>query len=295
MLPERCGLCPRRCGANRRAGEKGLCGAGDELKAARAALHHWEEPCLSGEAGSGTVFFSHCSLRCVYCQNREISRGEAGRAITWERLSEIFLELQAAGALNVNLVTPTHYLPFIFPALERAKKRGLTVPVVYNTSGYELPEVIRALDGLVDIYLPDFKYVSPELSLRYSGAADYFKYASAALSEMVRQAGKPVFRGDILQRGVIVRHLCLPGCLWDSRAVLRHLWETHGSRIYISIMSQFTPMNLSAYPELNRRVAPEEYEALVDYAVDLGIEQGFIQEGEAASESFVPPFDLTGV
>lgn len=293
-----CRLCPRECGADRLSGQAGACGAvGDQIRVARAALHFWEEPCLSGSDGSGAVFFSFCPLKCVYCQNRAISRGDAGKDISIERLAEIFLELQAQKAHNINLVTPTHYIPQIVLALREAKRQGLSIPVVCNCGGYEKPETLRLLDGLVDIYLPDFKYLSPETAGRYSGAPDYPERAKEALAEMIRQVGEPVFDiHGIMQKGVIVRHLLLPGRLREAKDVIRYLYETYGDRIYLSLMSQFTPLeNVVGWPELNRTVTEEEYNALVDYALELGVENGFIQEGGAADESFIPQFDCEGV
>ena len=269
----------------------------NQVMAARAALHMWEEPCISGEEGSGPVFFSGCSLGCVFCQNHEIALGDTGKEITVERLAEIYLELQAKGAYNINLVTAGHFLPQVIRSLRLAKEQGLQIPIVYNTGGYEKVEAIRMLDGLVDIYLPDLKYVSSQLSARYSGAPDYFTVASAALAEMVRQTGPAVFdERDMLVRGTVVRHLLLPGCLEDSKAVIRYLYETYGDQIYISIMNQYTPLaHVKKWPEIDRRVTEEEYDALVDYAIDLGVENGFIQEGETAEESFIPAFDIEGV
>lgn len=292
-----CHLCPRDCGVDRTAGKRGRCGMTDQVMAARAALHMWEEPCISGEEGSGTVFFSGCSLGCVFCQNHEIALGDTGKEITVERLAEIYLELQAKGANNINLVTAGHFLPQVIQSLRMAKEQGLQIPVVYNTGGYEKVEAIRMLDGLVDIYLPDLKYVSSQLSARYSGAPDYFAVASAALEEMVRQTGPAVFdERDMLVRGTVVRHLLLPGCLEDSKAVIRYLYETYGDQIYISIMNQYTPLaHVKKWPEIDRRVTEEEYDALVDYAINLGVENGFIQEGETAEESFIPAFDIEGV
>ncbi len=282
---------------DRDAGQVGYCGVTSELRVARAALHMWEEPCLSGEAGSGTVFFSGCNLRCVYCQNYHIAHAELGKAITVERLAEVFGELQAKGALNINLVTPSHYVPQIIQALEMAKARGLSLPVVYNSSAYEKVETLRLLDGLVDVYLPDLKYVDSAISMKYSHAADYFVVATAALAEMVQQVGEPFFDDQgIMRKGVIVRHLLLPGCLEDSKAVIRYLYETYGERIYISIMNQYTPLpHVARYPELDRRITSEEYDELVTYALDLGVENGFIQEGDTALESFIPDFDDEGV
>lgn len=293
-------LCPRNCGARRNAGEIGVCGQTDRLKAARAALHFWEEPCISGKEGSGTVFFSGCSLHCVFCQNRDISDGTAGKFITAERLTEIFLELQEKGANNINLVTPGHFAPQIARALAGAKEQGLRLPVVCNTGSYEYVETLKGLEGLVDIYLPDFKYMDSTLGRRYSHAENYSEVAKAALAEMVRQTGAAVFeKGDedgLIKRGTIVRHLVLPGCTEDSKAVIKYLYETYGNTIYISIMNQFTPMSgLEKYPEINRRVTKEEYEEVVDYAISLGVENGFIQEGETAEESFIPAFDGKGI
>ncbi|WP_249293537.1 radical SAM protein [Fumia xinanensis] len=296
-LLKNCMLCPRNCGIDRTGGRRGVCGAGEHVKAARAALHFWEEPCISGDRGSGTVFFSYCGLQCVYCQNRAISRGQAGKEISTERLAEIFLELEHKGAHNINLVTPTHYIPQIAAAVEQAKKQGLLLPMVYNTSGYEKAESIALLRGVIDIYLTDFKYMDEGLSGRYSGAPDYAKWAKKALKEMVEQAGEAVFDGDgMMQKGVIVRHLLLPGCLSDSKNVVRYLFETYGNRIFYSLMNQYTPVSGNdAYPELRRRVTDEEYEALIDFAVDLGVENGFMQQGGTAEESFIPPFDNEGI
>ena len=297
-LLKECRLCPRECGVNRLAGQKGRCGAvGEKVKVARAALHYWEEPCISGSRGSGAVFFSYCPLGCVYCQNREISRGDAGKEIPVSRLAEIFLELQGKQAHNINLVTPTHYVPQIVLALREAKEKGLSIPVVFNCGGYEKPETLKLLEGLVDVWLPDFKYVSTEHAAKYSGAADYLENAKAALSEMVRQAGKPVFDiHGIMTRGVIVRHLVLPGMSKESKKILRYLHRTYGDRIYLSIMSQFTPLeNVKDYPEIDRTVTESEYENLLDFAMNIGIENAYIQEGGTADESFIPPLDCEGV
>jgi putative pyruvate formate lyase activating enzyme len=269
----------------------------DRIQAARAALHMWEEPCISGEEGSGTVFFSGCSLGCVYCQNHEIAIGDAGKEISLERLTEIFLELQEKKANNINLVTAGHFLPQVIYSLEQAKKQGLEIPVVYNTSGYETVEAIRMLDGLVDVYLPDMKYMSPDIAKKYSDAPDYFPVAKAALAEMVRQTGAPVFdERDRIQKGVIVRHLQLPGYMEDSKKVIQYLYQTYGDQIFISIMNQYTPLpQVASYPEIDRKITEKEYDELVDYAIDLGVENGFIQEGETASESFIPAFVMEGI
>ncbi len=296
-LYKACRLCPRQCGVDRTAGQKGVCGCTDQLRVSRAALHMWEEPCISGKEGSGAVFFSGCNLRCRFCQNQEISRGEAGVVITTERLAEIFLELQANGANNINLVTACHYLPHVITALRMAKEQGLRIPVLYNSSGYESPEMLKLLEGLVDVWLPDFKYSEGDLARNYSGAPDYPEAARAAIAEMYRQSGEIEFdeRG-MIQRGLVVRNLLLPGHVKNSKAVLRELYEEYGDQIFISIMSQYTPMPQVADDKLlSRRVTPREYERLVDYAVDLGVTNGFIQEREVAKDSFIPSFDGEGV
>ena len=296
----KCDLCPRKCLTDRAKGEKGICGQTDKLKVARAALHFWEEPCISGEAGSGAVFFSGCPLHCVFCQNENIANGTVGKEISVERLAEIFLELQEKGANNINLVTSGHFVPQIAKALDQAKQEGLKLPIVYNTSSYETGETIKRLEGYVDIYLPDFKYMSSALSRKYSHAPDYAKVAKEAIAEMVRQTKEAQFvdgdEDNLILKGTIVRHLMLPGCMEDSKRILKYLHETYGNTIYISIMNQFTPLsNLEKYPELNRKINAEEYDALVDYAIDIGIENGFIQEGDTAEESFIPAFDCEGV
>ncbi len=295
-LLDNCQLCPRGCGVDRNRGERGFCGAGSAVKVGRAALHHWEEPCLSGDRGSGTVFFSHCTLQCVYCQNAQISHEQNGKEIPISRLAEIFLELQGQGAHNINLVTPTHYVPQIITALNFAKKNGLSLPIVYNTGGYEKPETLRLLQGSVDIYLPDFKYASAASAERYSAAADYTETAKAALDIMVEQVGTPTFDADgMMQKGVIVRHLVLPGLEAETREILRYLAKRYGDRIYISLMNQYTPFAaVKNYPELDRKVPQEVYDELIDYAVDLGIENGFVQEEGAAEESFIPRFNGEG-
>lgn len=297
-LMEDCTLCPRRCHADRRSGRLGFCGQGTQVSAARAALHFWEEPCISGSCGSGTVFFSGCSLQCVYCQNRPIALGKTGQPISLERLAEIFLELQEKKAANINLVTAGHFLPQVAYSLERAKQQGLHLPIVYNTGSYEEVSSLKLLEGLVDIYLPDLKYRSSEISARYSGAPDYFQKAAAAIEEMYRQVGAPVFDPDngMMKRGLIVRHLILPGHLGDSKQILRFLYNSYGDNIYISIMNQYTPLaDACLPPELNRRITPQEYEKILSFGERIGIEQGFFQEGETAEESFIPPFDCEGL
>lgn len=305
-----CRLCPRNCGVNRAAGNVGYCGQGASIRAARAALHYWEEPVLSGSTGSGAVFFSGCNLRCIFCQNHSIALGECGREISVERLSKIFLELQNKGAHNINLVTGTPYIPHIREALVTAKSNGLTIPIVYNSGGYENVEALKMLDGLIDIYLPDMKYYSSELASLYSKAPDYLEKACAAIDEMVRQVGQPIivpsqlteqydYNGDplmLMKKGVIVRHLLLPGQTKDSKKILRYLHETYGDSIYISIMNQYTPLpHVADIPDLSRKVTQEEYDKVVNFAIRLGITNAFIQDGDTAEESFIPPFDYEGI
>lgn len=294
---ENCLLCPRKCGINRSTGQTGVCGVSSEIKVARAALHYWEEPCISGKGGSGAVFFSGCSLHCVFCQNREISDGKAGKLISKERLSDIFMELAGKGANNINLVTPGQYIPDIVWAVNDAKSRGMKLPIIYNTSGYENVTELKLLEGIVDVYLPDFKYMDSTLSARYSRAKDYPSVAKQALSEMVRQQPDVVIDDatGLIQKGVIVRQLLLPGHVNDAKAVLKYLYDTYHDHVYISMMSQFTPIALKDYPEINRTVTRREYERLVDYALEIGITNAFIQEGDVAKDSFIPAFDCEGV
>lgn len=294
---ENCLLCPRKCGINRSTGQTGVCGVSSEIKVARAALHYWEEPCISGKRGSGAVFFSGCSLHCVFCQNREISDGKEGKVISKERLSDIFMELADKGANNINLVTPGQYIPDIVWAVNDAKSRGMKLPIIYNTSGYENVTELKLLEGIVDVYFPDFKYMDSTLSARYSRAKDYPSIAKQALSEMVRQQPDVVIDDatGLIQKGVIVRQLLLPGHVNDAKAVLKYLYDTYHDHVYISMMSQFTPIALKDYPEINRTVTRREYERLVDYALEIGITNAFIQEGDVAKDSFIPAFDCEGV
>lgn len=270
------------------------------MRLARAALHVWEEPPISARAGSGTVFFSYCPLRCIYCQNASIAHDGFGREIDSDRLVQIFLELQEQNAANINLVTGTHYLPWILPALEAAHRQGLCIPVVWNTSGYETVATIERLTGVVDVYLTDFKYDHPshsDAAARYSHAPDYFEVALAALEAMCEQVGEPVFDDEgRLVRGVVVRHLLLPGRLDDSKRVMAFLWERFGTAVLYSVMDQYTPLRtFEHFPELNERTPVFEYEALLDFMDAIGLEDYFWQEGGAAQESFIPPFDATGV
>ena len=294
---ENCLLCPRKCGINRGIGQTGVCGVSSEIKVARAALHYWEEPCISGKRGSGAVFFSGCSLHCVFCQNRAISDGKKGKVISKERLSDIFIELADKGANNINLVTPGQYIPDIVWAVNDAKSRGMKLPIIYNTSGYENVTELKLLEGIVDVYLPDFKYMDNMLSAKYSRAKDYPSVAKQALSEMVRQQPDVVIDDatGLIQKGVIVRQLLLPGHVNDAKAVLKYLYDTYHDHVYISMMSQFTPIALKDYPEINRTVTRREYERLVDYAIKIGITNAFIQEGDVAKDSFIPAFDCEGV
>lgn len=276
----------------------GFCQSTNSVKVARAALHMWEEPCISGDSGSGAVFFSGCNLRCVYCQNKEISSGKVGTEVSIERLSEIFINLQNQKAKNINLVTPSHYTKEIVEAVITAREKGLVIPIVYNSSSYEETDTIRSLSGYVDVYLPDCKYYDDALAVKYSNAPGYHEISLKAIDEMLSQTGCAVFDEEgIIKKGVIVRHLILPGCIKDSKKLLRSLWEHFGNNIYYSIMNQYTPMKGigGKYPELDRKIRSREYDEVLDYALDLGIENGFMQEGDVASESFIPKFDLTGV
>lgn len=291
-----CNLCPRRCGVNRTQ-RAGFCGAGDKVRIALVSLHQWEEPCLVGEKGAGTVFFSYCNLRCVYCQNHEISHGGKGREVTVERLAEIFLEQQARGAATLDLVTPTHYVPQIITALDLAKRKGFDLPVVYNSSGYEMVETIEALRGYVDIFLPDLKYREEVSGSEYSAAVDYFACASEAIKKMVEITGPVQFTDNgQMKRGVLVRHMVLPGHRHESMALVKWLWETFGKNIQVSLMSQYTPMyKASEHKKINRRLTTFEYESVVDYALSLGLENAYVQERRSASEEYVPDFNGTGV
>lgn len=319
-----CNLCPRQCTVERGMGQRGYCGMTEEVTVARVAPHFWEEPCISGQKGSGTVFFSGCNLRCVYCQNHKIAAGRTGQRMTTEELSAAFLSLREQGCHNINLVTPSHYVPQIREALLQSR---LDIPVVYNTSSYECVQSLRQMEGLVDIYLADLKYLDKDLAKKYSHAADYPETAKAAIAEMVRQVGGIEYEyvpegnggqsgelnagvsvtdgghrlrirnateypdGALMKRGVIVRHLLLPGQVEEAKRVLRYLYETYGDTIAVSILNQYTPLpHVEAYPELNRKVTDEEYEEVVDFALEIGIGHGFLQEGEAAGESFIPNF-----
>ena len=289
-LLNNCNLCPRNCNVNRNKNELGYCMASNKIAIGGYHLHEWEEPPLTGKYGSGTIFFSHCNLRCVYCQNYDISFRNQGEEITIERLANIMLELQSLSAANINLVTPTHYIPLIKESIIIAKNKGLTIPIVYNTSGYEKEETLKLLEGLIDIYLPDFKYYNNELG-KYSSVKDYFSVADSALKEMYRQVGKPRYNKEgLLQKGVIVRHLVLPNNYEDSRNIITYLYKNYKNNIIYSIMNQYTITRKLKYPELNQKVDNNEYNKLIDYAYEIGVRNCFIQEEESQSESFIPKF-----
>ncbi len=291
---ENCTLCRRKCGVNRRE-KLGYCQAPASLYVARASLHMWEEPIISGKSGSGTIFFSGCSLRCIYCQNKEISRGISGVKITEDRLSEIMLELMAKGAHNINLVTPTHYAPSIKRAVTLAREQGMTLPIVYNTSSYDSIEALKEMEGVVDIYLADLKYHLPRTGKSLSDAEDYPLKAKEAISEMFRQTGEPKFSEEgLLLRGTVVRILLLPSHVAEAKLLLKHLSDKYKDKIYISLMNQYTPSE-GLPPPLDRRVTASEYRELVGYAITLGLTKVFTQEGSSADESFIPPFDNSGV
>ena len=288
----KCNLCPRNCGVNRHE-TVGVCGAGDKIKLAYYSLHQWEEPVISGTNGSGTVFFSHCNLKCIFCQNKKISTGGYGKVISNERLKEIFLELQEKGAHNINLVTPTPFVPLIADVLQEIKGKELMIPVVYNTSSYENVETIKIMNGLVDIYLADLKYYSNELGLKYSRCNNYFEIASKAIDEMVKQVGTFEIVDDLMKKGVIVRVLILPGHIEDSKKIIKYLYDKYHDDVIISIMNQYTPIEKLEYDNLNRKVTDDEYDEVVNYAYDLGVRMAFMQEGETQSESFIPDFDCS--
>jgi len=293
---DKCNLCPRNCLVNRNNNELGFCKAPKDLVIAKAYLHKWEEPCISGDIGSGTIFFSYCNLKCIFCQNYDISTLNMGEVVSIMRFKEICLELQEKGALNINLVTPTHFVPLIVEGLKLAKKEGLTIPIIYNTSSYENVETIRMLDGLIDVYLPDLKYYNDEYAIKYSNAKNYFKNASLVIDEMYKQIGKCEFSDNgIIKKGVIVRHLMLPDNISDSKKIISYLYQKYKDNIYISIMNQYTPIKKYKYKELNNKVSDIEYDELIDYAYNLGVRNAYVQEGETQMESFIPIFDGEGV
>lgn len=296
-LLEKCNLCFRKCNVNRLNGELGFCNAPSNVKIARAKLHIWEEPPVSGTTGSGTVFFSHCNFKCVFCQNHAISQEYNGAEISINRLSEIFLELQAQGAANINLVTPTSYVPQIIEALDIAKKNGLSIPILYNTNGYDSLETIKALNGYIDVYLPDYKYYDDKYAVKYSKSQNYRQNLLIILKEMFKQTGPAEFdQNGLIKKGMIIRHLMLPGLLFDSKKVIDSIYSLFRDDVYISIMCQYTPMyNAKNYPEINKKLNSKHYDALVEYAASIGVKNGFIQEPSSSTEDFVPSFNLEGV
>lgn len=294
-LLKNCQLCPRKCGVNRYE-KVGVCGASNKVKLAYYNLHKWEEPIISGVRGSGTVFFSNCSMKCIYCQNKKISQDGYGKYISNKRLGEIFLTLQDKGAHNINLVTPTHYVPQIASVLQKIKGKSLNIPVIYNTSSYECVGTIMMMRGLVDVYLADLRYFDDELGKRYSLVDNYFETATMAIDEMYRQVGKPKFDKDgMLLKGLVVRVLVIPGHTRDAKEIINYLYKTYKDDIYISIMNQYTPVNKCKFDNLNRRLTDKEYDEIIDFAVTIGVNRAFIQEGEAASESFIPKFDCSKI
>ncbi len=294
---EKCTLCPRMCMVNRNENIKGFCGETSTLRMGRAALHMWEEPCISGIGGSGTVFFAGCNLRCSYCQNYKLSRGEEGVEPGEKSLEDIFLDLQSQGAHNINLVTGEHFAPHIKEAVFGARERGLKVPIILNSNGYVTDETLEYLKDVIDIYLVDFKYMDAEIAEKYSAARDYPQVVKKALEKMYNLVGEPCFEGeDMLEKGVVVRHLCLPGYIEDSKKIIAYIFEKYGENVILSIMSQYTPYgNIEKFPEINRKLTSKEYDEIIDFCIRKGIENAYIQEGEAASESFIPSFDGKGI
>ncbi len=292
-----CNICPRNCNANRNSPNLGVCKSSLTLKIAKAYPHMWEEPCVSGEKGSGTVFFSNCNLSCVFCQNHEISHEAMGKEITTQRLSEIFLELEESGCHNINLVNPSHYALQIIEGINLSRKFGLKIPIVYNSNGYEKVKTIKALEGYIQIYIPDLKYFNDKYAIKYSKAPNYFNIASKAIEEMVTQIGEPQFNENgIMEKGVIVRHLMLPGLLFDSKKVVDYVYKTFGDSVYLSLMNQYTPMyGAKDFPEIDKTLNPKHYDSLIDYCLELGYKNAFIQESGTSSEVYVPDFNLSGV
>lgn len=292
-----CCLCPRNCKINRLNGQTGYCKSGKKVKVARVSLHEWEEPCISGTKGSGTVFFSSCNLRCIFCQNHQISQEGFGKEISIERLAEIFIEQQERGAHNINLVTPTHFVPQIIEALDIAKKNRLNIPILYNSNGYENLDTIKSLEGYIDVYLPDLKYYDDKFAIKYSNAPEYFQTATKVIDEMTKQVGQIKFNAQgIIEKGVIIRHLMLPGLLFDTKKIIDYINTHYKNTVYISIMNQYTPMwKACNYPEINKTLNPKHYDSIINYCLSLGLENGFIQESGTSSEVYVPEFDLRGV
>jgi len=291
---EKCNICPLKCGVNRNK-YSGRCGASKDVEIALASLHYFEEPCISGKNGSGTVFFSNCNLKCVYCQNYKISHLGFGKKISVSHLADIFLSQQKRGANNINLVTPTMYVPHIISAIKLAKQKGLNIPIIYNSSGYESIDTIKSLNGYIDVYLPDFKYYFSDIAKKYSNVENYFEIASSAILEMYKQVGDPVFdENGLIKRGMIIRHMILPNNVENSRMVLKWIKENLSNKVYISVMAQYFPTYKACeYPEINRKITKEELELVWEYASSLGFENGFIQELGEHEEEYVPNFDLS--
>ena len=293
VMIDNCLLCPHNCGVNRNNGEIGYCGCGEDMIIARYSLHMWEEPCISGNSGSGTIFFSHCNLKCVFCQNYDISTLNMGRIVSIEKFSDICIKLQKNGASNINLVTGTMYVPMIVKGIKLAKDKGLVIPVIYNTSGYDNVDTIKMLDGIVDVYLPDLKYYDDNLACKYSKCSNYFKYASLAIEEMYKQVGKPIFDNNgMIKKGVIVRHLILPNSIFDSKKIIKYLYYKYHDDIIISIMNQYTQVRHLEYEELNNKVNDNDYDNVINYAYDLGVRNAYIQEGDTQNDSFIPDFSI---
>lgn len=287
---KKCNICPRYCNVDRTNNQYGFCQSNAQIKVANYSLHMWEEPCISNTNGSGTIFFSYCNLRCIYCQNYQISRLHKGKIITKEELIDIMLDLQSKKAHNINLVTPTHYIPILKEVIITAKERGLNIPIIYNTSGYENVSSLKQLNGLIDVYLPDLKYYSNVLANNYSKCDNYFDIATKAIREMYNQVGKIEFEKGLVKKGLIVRHLVLPGHINDSKKIIKYLYNTYHDDIYLSIMNQYTPVNKTEYLNLNRKLTKREYNEVIDYAYSIGVRNAFIQEGNTVDTSFIPVF-----
>ncbi len=294
-LYKKCILCPRKCMVNRYI-TTGFCGMKNNVRIALAKPFFYEEPPISGTKGSGTIFFSGCNMKCCYCQNMEISTFNKGKDISITRLSEIMIELQNQGVHNINLVTPTIYIPSIIKAIKKAKKMGLIIPIVYNSSGYENVEVIKLLDGLIDIYLPDFKYYDDSFAMKYSKANNYVENTKLVINEMIRQTGPCTFdKNGIIKKGTIVRHLILPGLSGEAKKIIYYLYTTYHDKIYLSIMNQYTPNKYVKFDELKKPITEEDYDEVIEYAASLGINNAYCQVGGTVSESFIPEFNYQGI
>ena len=289
-----CNLCPRNCNINRKY-KKGYCQAPNYLVVAKAYLHKWEEPIITGKKGSGTIFFSFCNLKCIFCQNYKISTNNYGKRITIKRFSDICIELQNKGATNINLVTPTHFVPWIIKGLKLAKKKGLIIPIVYNSSAYENIDTIKSLKGLIDVYIPDLKYYDNNIALKYSNAPNYYNNAILAIKEMYKQVGKPIIKNGIITKGLIIRHLMLPTHLDDSKKIVDYIYKEYKNNVYISIMSQYTPIKELKYKELNKKISNKEYYELIDYAYKIGVRKAFTQESESSNKLYIPDFNGEGI